>query len=435
MDQRNLFRATTSVRADGLLARIWRRLEGALTSTAFLGDDGTARLQRIRFIGALGIIGHPLYFVIWTNIFPQTYENIWLRMFAMVVFIPLLFATRLARCPWLPAYELFAITVGMPFVFFFLYLENGGAMVWAESSIIAIAVLFHFGLAFAMISLAAGAMGAATLFLLMGNPVNASLWPALTIQLPIVAFVIAIHVIVVKLNRQIMTEEKRRGMELALGTVAHELRTPLASLALTAQGIQRRLEGLVPVDHPDLPVLLQAVERMRADVARANTSIELLVANSKDPQTVSTSWFDPHEAICSAVSAYPFEPGTRELVSIAPSAGVQVLGNASLFEHIITNLTKNALEAIHRVGKGSIHIGYTLLPETVEIVVRDTGAGVPPSVLKRMFQPFVSYPAHRGTGIGLMFCRKVLHSWGAAISCHSVEHEYTEFRIRFPNPR
>jgi two-component system CAI-1 autoinducer sensor kinase/phosphatase CqsS len=52
-----------------------------------------------------------------------------------------------------------------------------------------------------------------------------------------------------------------------------------------------------------------------------------------------------------------------------------------------------------------------------------------------MFQPFFSYPAHRGTGIGLMFCRKVLRGWGASISCSSVEHEYTEFRIRFPQPR
>ena len=435
MDQRSVFRAMTPGAADNWLVQVWRRLEGALTSTALLGDDGAARLRRIRFIGALGVIGHPLYFVIWANIFPQAHESLWLRLLAMVLFIPLLFATRLAKYKWLPAYELFAITVGFPFVFFYLYLENGGSMVWAESSIIAIGVLFHFGVAFALISLAAGAIGAATLFLLTCGPVSASLLPALMIQLPIVGFVIAVQFVVVKLNRQILAEEKRRGMELALGTVAHELRTPLASLALTAQGIQRRLSNLTEADHPDLLALQQAVERMRADVVRATNSIDLLVANSKDPQTVSTGWFDPHEAICSAVGAYPFEPGMRELVSIAPSAGVQVLGNASLFEHIITNLTKNALESIHRVGKGSIHIGYALQPETVEIVVRDTGAGVPPTVLKRMFQPFVSYPAHRGTGIGLMFCRKVLHSWGAGISCHSVEHEYTEFRIRFPNPR
>ena len=61
------------------------------------------------------------------------------------------------------------------------------------------------------------------------------------------------------------------------------------------------------------------------------------------------------------------------------------------------------------------------------------GFFLPVNVLARMFQPFFSYPAHRGTGIGLAFCQNVLTSWGAGISCRSVEHEFTEFNIRFPH--
>lgn len=52
---------------------------------------------------------------------------------------------------------------------------------------------------------------------------------------------------------------------------------------------------------------------------------------------------------------------------------MRVLGNAGLFEHVITNLTKNALEAIQRGGKGDLRIGYERMPQAVEIVVRDTG--------------------------------------------------------------
>ncbi|MNN23015.1 CAI-1 autoinducer sensor kinase/phosphatase CqsS [compost metagenome] len=72
-------------------------------------------------------------------------------------------------------------------------------------------------------------------------------------------------------------------------------------------------------------------------------------------------------------------------------------------------------------------------PDGVHVTFRDTATGVPPQVLARMFQPFFSYPAHRGTGIGLAFCQNVLTSWGAGISCRSVEHEFTEFDIRFPH--
>ena len=415
-------------------ARVWQYLATFLTSAALLDEESAARLRRIRFVGALGVIGHPLYFVIWSHVFPQPYENIWLRAVCTLLFIPLLFANRLSQYKWLPAYALFAITAGLPFAFIFFYLENAGTMVWAESVVIAVVILFHFSTAFALISLISGAVAATALFLLAGNAVAAFPWHALLEQVPVVAFVMAV-LVVIKLDRQILAEQKQRGVALALGTVAHELRTPMASVALTARGIQDRLPKLVSPDHPDLPAVQHAVERMRTDVMRANNSIELLVANSKDPQTVSINWFDPHEAICSAIAAFPFEPGTRELVSIAPSIGVRVLGNASLFEHIITNLTKNALEAIQRVGKGDLHIGYERSSRAVEIVVRDTGSGISSTVLKRMFQPFFSYPAHRGTGIGLMFCRKVLRGWGASISCRSVEHEYTEFRLRFPNPR
>ncbi|MCO5399500.1 sensor histidine kinase [Ralstonia soli] len=413
---------------------VWQRVVASLTSAALLDDESAARLRRIRFVGALGVIGHPLYYAIWSYVFPQPYENVWLRALCTLLFLPLLFANRLSQYKWLPAYALFAITAGLPFAFIFFYLENAGTMVWAESVVIAVVILFHFSTAFAMISLISGAVVATMLFLAVGHAATAFPWYALLEQLPVLGFVVAV-LVVIKIDRQILVEQKQRGVALALGTVAHELRTPLASLALTAQGIQRRLQGGVPADSPDLPALHQAIERMRTDVARANTSIELLLANSKDPQTVSTGWFDPHDAICSAIAAFPFEPGGRELVQIAPSAGVRVLGNAKLFEHVITNLTKNALEAIQRVGKGDIQIGYALAPQTVEVVVRDTGAGVSPTVLKRMFQPFFSYPAHRGTGIGLMFCSKVLRSWGASISCRSVEHEYTEFRIRFPQAR
>ncbi len=418
------------------LARVWRRLMDSI-SNAIVADGARAtQLRRVRLAGVIGVIGHPLYFVIWSYVFPQPYESVWLRLLCTLLFVPLLFAERVAGCRWLPTYAAFAITAGLPFAFVFLYLENAGTTVWAESLLIAVVILFHFSTAFALFSLVTGAAAAMALFLLVGKAVEGFPWHALLEQVPILAFFFVAGVLVViRLDRQILIDQKQHGVALALGTVAHELRTPLASLALTAKGIQNRLPEAVRADHPDLPALLQAVERMRADVLRATNSIELLVANSKDPLAVSTAWFDPHEAIRAAIDAYPFEPGTRSHVRIAPSMGLRVLGNAGLFEHIITNLTKNALEAIQRVGKGDIRIGYERMPQAVEIVVRDTGAGVSPVVLKRMFQPFFSHPAHRGTGIGLTFCRKVLRGWGASISCRSVEYEFTEFRIRFPNPR
>lgn len=421
-----------------LLARLAREASRAVFETAsrttLLDEESIARLRRIQMMGALGVIGHPLYFVIWSYVFPQPYENIWLRLICTVLFVPLLFASALSHKRWLPAYALVAMTIGMPFAFIFLYLENQASLVWAESVIIAVVVLYHFSAAFATISLLSGAAAAFALFAVAGNSVAGIPWESLLLQLPVIAFVIAV-LFVIKLDRQLLLEQKRRGMAVALATVAHELRTPLTSLTMTAAGLKSRLPPALKPDAADREALLQAIARLQTDLAHVNGSIDFLVANSKDPKAAPQEKFDLVEAVRESIARFPFEPGHQGLVTMECSEPVMVLGNAQLFELVITNLTKNAVEAIKRAGKGSISIRCENRANGVYVLFRDTGAGVAPHVLARMFQPFFTYPAHRGTGIGLAFCRDVLRSWGASISCRSVEHEFTEFELQFPRPR
>lgn len=421
--------------AESVATRLAKSARRAVFETAsrttLLDEESVVRLRRIQMVGALGVIGHPLYFVIWSYVFPQAYENLWLRLICTALFVPLLFASALSHKRWLPTYALFAITVGMPFAFIFLYLENHGSLVWAESVIIAVVVLYHFSSAFATVALLSGAVGAFVMFVLAGHSLNGIPWQPLLLQLPIIAFVIAV-LIVIKLDRQLLLEEKRRGMAVALATVAHELRTPLASLTMTAAGLKNRLPTVLDAQSEQCEALLQAVARLQTDVAYVSNSIELLVANSKDPKSARQEAFDLNGSIRDSIARFPFEPAYRDVVTIEECGHALVMGNAQLFELVITNLTKNALEAIKRAGKGQIRIRCETREDGVFILFRDTATGVSPLVLAKMFQPFFSYPADRGTGIGLAFCRDVLRSWGASIACRSVEFEFTEFELQFP---
>ena len=323
--------------------------------TTLLDEETVVRLRRIQMVGALGVIGHPLYYVIWSHVFPQAYENLWLRLICTALFVPLLFASALSHKRWLPAYALFAITVGMPFAFIFFYLENNGSLVWAESVIIAVVVLYHFSSAFATIALLSGAAGAFALFVVAGHSIAGIPWQPLLLQLPIIAFVIAV-LVVIKLDRQLLVEEKRRGMAVALATVAHELRTPLMSLTMTAAGLKSRLPSVLDPQDVHRDGILQAIGRLQADLAHVGSSIDLLVANSKDPKSARQEIFDLTHAVRESVGRFPFEPAHQDIVTIEASAPLHVLGNAQLFELVITNLTKNALEAIKRAGKGRILI-------------------------------------------------------------------------------
>lgn len=421
--------------AESVATRLAKSARRAVFETAsrttLLDEESVVRLRRIQMVGALGVIGHPLYFVIWSYVFPQAYENLWLRLICTALFVPLLFASALSHKRWLPTYALFAITVGMPFAFIFLYLENHGSLVWAESVIIAVVVLYHFSSAFATVALLSGAVGAFVMFVLAGHSLSGIPWQPLLLQLPIIAFVIAV-LIVIKLDRQLLLEEKRRGMAVALATVAHELRTPLASLTMTAAGLKNRLPTVLDAQSEQCEALLQAVARLQTDVAYVSNSIELLVANSKDPKSARQEAFDLNGSIRDSIARFPFEPAYRDVVTIEECGRALVMGNAQLFELVITNLTKNALEAIKRAGKGQIRIRCETREDGVFILFRDTATGVSPLVLAKMFQPFFSYPADRGTGIGLAFCRDVLRSWGASIACRSVEFEFTEFELQFP---
>ncbi|MEN7527416.1 HAMP domain-containing sensor histidine kinase [Cupriavidus sp. DL-D2] len=414
--------------------KLWRAVFESASRTTLLDEESVMRLRRIQMVGALGVLGHPLYFVIWSYVFPQPYENIWLRLICTALFVPLLFASALSHKRWLPAYALFAITVGMPFAFIFFYLENHGSLVWAESVIIAVVVLYHFSAAFATIALIAGAAGAFAMFVLAGHSMAGIPWASLLLQIPIIAFVIAV-LVVIKLDRQLLMEQKRRGMAVALATVAHELRTPLTSLGMTATALRNRLPAALDAGAPQREALLQAVARLQADIAHVNSSIELLVANSKDPRSARQELFDIGSAVRESIERFPFEPEHQHIVTIETCEPMLVMGNAQLFALVITNLTKNALEAIRRAGKGDIRIRCEGTPTGIRVIFRDTATGMPPHVLAKMFQPFFSYPAHRGTGIGLAFCRDVLRSWNASISCRSVEHEFTEFELQFPRPK
>jgi CheY-like chemotaxis protein len=65
-------------------------------------------------------------------------------------------------------------------------------------------------------------------------------------------------------------------------------------------------------------------------------------------------------------------------------------------------------------------------------VVRDTGPGIAQERIANLFEEFHSFGKTEGTGLGLAFCRRVMHVFGGDIACHSVYGKFTEFTLTFP---
>jgi two-component system CAI-1 autoinducer sensor kinase/phosphatase CqsS len=137
--------------------------------------------------------------------------------------------------------------------------------------------------------------------------------------------------------------------------------------------------------------------------------------------------------VVNAIGRYPFESEhQRALVSIDLRANYDVAGNEDLCMMVLFNLLKNALRAIARARKGNIKLVTESTAGENRLIIHDTGCGIPANELSRIFHRFHSYPSNAGTGIGLAFVRETLDAWDAEITCHSKEHVYTEFVIRFP---
>lgn len=243
------------------------------------------------------------------------------------------------------------------------------------------------------------------------------------------------------------------GPYIALATMAHEVATPLATIGLHAEELQAALPELVrgyrlAVQHglcEDRQCLLEEPHRLE-DAARAirgqTTSANVIVEMSLASATLhrlDRRGFAAHSigaCIAQALDRFPFRAGERALVSpVRIDPDVRFFGSDTLLIFVLFNLLKNALQAIHAHGKGHIEIGAHTSEGYCILRFSDTGPGMPPDVLRQIFEPFYSTKPHgRGSGVGLTFCRRVCHAFGGSISCESELDVHTTFTLRLPAP-
>jgi signal transduction histidine kinase len=100
---------------------------------------------------------------------------------------------------------------------------------------------------------------------------------------------------------------------------------------------------------------------------------------------------------------------------------------------VILNLLSNALDAVEP-SKGLIRVVGKYLESTSELVIEvvDNGAGIPPSMMKHMFELFHSTKGNRGTGLGLAVAKKIVEEHDGSIAVKSTPGEGTTFTVRIP---
>ena len=224
--------------------------------------------------------------------------------------------------------------------------------------------------------------------------------------------------------RELVRLTRERDRE--LGTLAHELRQPLAA-ALAA-------ERLLAVGGPN------TAERARGVLTRQLTHLAQLVDNLLDYSRLAMpaaggahARVDLREIVGSAVETVePTAVERSQLLSFAPGEPVSVLGDATRLRQAIVNLVQNA--ARYTGPHGRIDVVVERRGADAIVKVRDTGEGIPPDRLEHIFEPFVRLSGTGpGLGIGLPLVRRVAELHGGGISASSDgEGHGSVFTFRLP---
>ncbi|HEX8435457.1 HAMP domain-containing sensor histidine kinase, partial [Archangium sp.] len=114
--------------------------------------------------------------------------------------------------------------------------------------------------------------------------------------------------------------------------------------------------------------------------------------------------------------------------------GLQVRGNPGPVSQVFVNLLVNAAQALAdwEGARKEIRITARREEDRAVIEVGDTGPGIPPERLHRLFQPFFTTKGSTGTGLGLSISRNIVRRFGGDISVNSVPGEGTVFTVSLP---
>lgn len=210
--------------------------------------------------------------------------------------------------------------------------------------------------------------------------------------------------------------------------IAHEVGTPLNVISGRAEMVLRGL----PADHasrPDLEAIVAQIDRI-SGVLRA--LLDTVRQQKPEAQRVA---LEP--LVDRLVRLLDHVARRRGVVMTSQMAGdlPDLAGDPGQLQQVLLNLLVNALEATPRGGRVTVEAGPVLHDGRagVSIAVSDTGSGIPPEAIGKIFQPFyTSKPPGQGTGLGLAICRDIVKDHGGTLTVQSSPGAGTTFTAWLP---
>jgi two-component system NtrC family sensor kinase len=265
-------------------------------------------------------------------------------------------------------------------------------------------------------------------------------------QRPTVAFLIRDITQSKELEQRLIQADRLAALGTLAAGVAHEVNNPLSYVTSNLNFIAENLTAVRrALSGADGSLNVEAADRLLAECTEAlaearegTTRIRHVVGDLKTfarGQDKDEGFADVKRAIDSSLSLVMLELRHRARLNRQLEDVPPVRGNESRLGQVFLNLLINAVQAIEEGAPERNEVDVHLREEGPWVVaeIQDSGHGIPPDLLKLIFDPFFSTkPVGVGTGLGLSICHGLVTGMGGEISVESTVGRGTCFRVKLP---
>lgn len=394
--------------------------------------------SRLWWLGLSFFGGNALFAWIWSIWLPQPYESLPLRIIASLLGYSLM-TSWVNQDPHAPrAQTVFSLVfwLELPLLFSWMYLCNSGSTVWLATMAAMVLIYYHVtDWRLATLGTITGGLLAWGLFHYAGPAVPPVPADQRAVHTVVLAFAWSIALVLNLSSANLRREHLSRTLT-TMGIMAHELRTPLSTVALIGDAIQLELQR--QPGHMQAPQLDKLAVRLRVLVHNMNRQIDTQIANAKLMQLPRYTELVPAALLINeVVAAYPFASSRqRDCVQVRVHGDFLFRSCGTQFAQVLNNLIKNALHSLAAadslLSPGALRIEAGTVNERGRIMVADDGMGIEAALLSQIFKPFFSSNRGTGHGLGLAFCLQVVQSANGRIEVKSEYAVGAAFTIDLP---